>query len=91
MLIILPEPLHNLPEQLRLRELSKSLADPAREVPLVAPPAVALVDEEDDAEVANVTDNTPDGLVNRAGRLLGIPDLAVEGARGRGRLGLVSV
>jgi hypothetical protein len=76
---------------LRLRELPKGLADPAREVPLVAPPAIALIDEKDDAEVADVTDNTPDGLVNRPGGLLGIPDLAVEGARGRGCLGLVGV
>ena len=91
MLIILPEPLHNLTKQLRLRELPKGLADPAREVPLVAPPAIALVDEEDDAEVADVTDDTPDRLVNRAGGLLGIPDLAVEGARGRGGLGLIGV
>ena len=91
MLIILPETLHNLTKQLRLWKLPKGLPDPARQVSLVAPPAVALVDEEDDPKVADVTDDTPNGLVNRAGGLLGIPNLAVEGARGRGRLGLIGV
>ena len=91
MLISLPESLYDLPEHLRLRKLLKGLADPARQVLLVVAPAVALVDKEDDAEVADVTDDTPDGLVDRAGGLLGIPDLPVKGARGRRRLGLVGV
>ncbi len=85
MLVYLPEPLNDIPEHLRPRKLLKGLADPAREVLLIASPAIALVDEEDDAEVADVTDDTPNGLVYRTGCLLGIPDLAVQGTGGRRR------
>jgi hypothetical protein len=91
MLIGLPESLYDFPKHLSLWKLLKGLADPAWQVLLVVPPAKALIDKEDDTEVADVTDYTSDGLVNRAGRFLGIPDLAVQGARGRGRLRLVGV